>query len=218
METRVEKKRGCGYRKEGGLYLVGSGHAEPCGRLPILLDCPPCIRCGWKGPRPSRSYQWVPSKYFLNHADECTATKRRCRSCPLSAEDLGDVLWLSIGACYYPGPADFLAEAKTRGISRRVPRVPKGFKRRSWVWLAHSRVRPVLADNGEQAIDDQGRPRWYAGVFYVFRATAIEYIVRETDTETLLAAKVKAGLTPVRVIRDVDHRPLFDGIPARIEE
>jgi len=38
-----ESKRGCGYRKVGGLYLVGDGIFVPCDRLPYLLEtCPVC--------------------------------------------------------------------------------------------------------------------------------------------------------------------------------
>lgn len=33
----VEARRGCGYRKAGGLYLVASGMGSPCHRLPIPL-------------------------------------------------------------------------------------------------------------------------------------------------------------------------------------
>lgn len=39
----IEPKRGCGYRKVGGLYLVGSGLGQPCDRLPFeIIPCPTC--------------------------------------------------------------------------------------------------------------------------------------------------------------------------------
>jgi len=39
----VEPKRGCGYRKIGGLCLVSGGGGMPCDRLPMVLDvCPAC--------------------------------------------------------------------------------------------------------------------------------------------------------------------------------
>lgn len=39
----VESKRGCGYRKVGGMYLVGGVISAPCDRLPYPLNvCPVC--------------------------------------------------------------------------------------------------------------------------------------------------------------------------------
>jgi hypothetical protein len=39
----VEPKRGCGYRKVGGIYLVSGGEGRPCGCLQIPLHtCPSC--------------------------------------------------------------------------------------------------------------------------------------------------------------------------------
>ena len=40
IHKRVEGKRGCGFRKPGGLYMV-SAVSAPCGKLPTPLDiCP----------------------------------------------------------------------------------------------------------------------------------------------------------------------------------
>ena len=36
-EIRVEGKRGCGYRKVKGVYLVAPALSRPCGRLPTPL-------------------------------------------------------------------------------------------------------------------------------------------------------------------------------------
>ena len=39
----IEPRRGCGFRKTGGLYLVGDNQGQPCCRLPIILHvCPAC--------------------------------------------------------------------------------------------------------------------------------------------------------------------------------
>lgn len=51
-----EAKRGCGYRKVGGLYLVSSGAGLPCDRLPFPLTVCPTCSCGIK---PSRGWTWV---------------------------------------------------------------------------------------------------------------------------------------------------------------
>ena len=40
----VEERRGCGFRKVGGLYLVGKGEAVTCDRWPLPIK--PCPTCG----------------------------------------------------------------------------------------------------------------------------------------------------------------------------
>ena len=51
----IESKRGCGYRKVGGLYLVSTGTGEPCERLPMPIV--PCRLCG-EHLKQTRSFQW----------------------------------------------------------------------------------------------------------------------------------------------------------------
>jgi hypothetical protein len=61
----IERKRGCGYRKVGGMYLVGDeGIWVPCDRLPIILDV--CPACGG-GIKPGS---------FMKEAREIGASKR----------------------------------------------------------------------------------------------------------------------------------------------
>lgn len=60
----TEKKRGCGYRKIGGLYLVTDGGGSPCDRLPFELDV--CPTCGG-GIKPARGWSWFsPAGLFLD--------------------------------------------------------------------------------------------------------------------------------------------------------
>jgi len=56
IEVRYESKRGCGWRKPGGLYLMADGPAELCGKLPIPLEI--CPSCGG-GIKLSRGWTWV---------------------------------------------------------------------------------------------------------------------------------------------------------------
>lgn len=52
----VEGKRGCGFRKIGGLYMVGEYVSVPCDRLPFILDVCPC--CGG-GVKQTRGTTWI---------------------------------------------------------------------------------------------------------------------------------------------------------------
>ena len=58
----IEAKRGCGYRKVGGIYLVGDGLSAVCDRLPYPLEV--CRVCG-AGIKPSRGIQWLDGKEFF---------------------------------------------------------------------------------------------------------------------------------------------------------
>lgn len=60
----VEAKRGCGYRKVGGLYLVGGGLSAPCDRMPFLLER--CKVCGG-GIKFTRGPQWILPEFFPEH-------------------------------------------------------------------------------------------------------------------------------------------------------
>jgi hypothetical protein len=64
----IEAKRGCGYRKVGGTYLVSGGLGMPCCKMPILLKTCPC--CG-HGVKQSRGWTWIDPKEWLK--GECTA-------------------------------------------------------------------------------------------------------------------------------------------------
>jgi hypothetical protein len=58
----VESARACGYRKVGGLYLVGGGSSVTCDRLPYPLEeCPACGRVAEQ----NRSHEWP--EYFTDH-------------------------------------------------------------------------------------------------------------------------------------------------------
>lgn len=62
----LESARGCGYRKEGGLYLVAGNDGVPCGRLPIPLKRCPC--CG-EGVKFTRGVTWIDPRRF--GSNEC---------------------------------------------------------------------------------------------------------------------------------------------------
>lgn len=63
----VEPRRGCGYRRVGGLYIVGGGLSAPCDRMPFPLER--CRTCGG-GIKFTRGPQWLQPDFFSVHGGE----------------------------------------------------------------------------------------------------------------------------------------------------
>jgi hypothetical protein len=193
----VEARRGCGYRKVGGLYLCGTGEGVECCKMPIILHvCPTCNQ----GIKQSRGWQWIDPKPWI--AGDCRWDSGWCPLVPDDRHRLGDkvgLIW--IGTRFYPRPSDFLLEAKKLGISRRIQAVPKGFKLGThWVFFAHPHVK--LVHDGED-----GEAKWLGGVFRVFKPTKIEKIVTQSAfSDTVEMDKLREqGITPVPVPDDDPH-------------
>lgn len=140
------RKRGCGWRKPGGMYLVGGTDPFPCRKLPIALDV--CPVCG-AGIKPARGWTWIDLAELVKDKP-CYARADVCVSCPLggnSAEEIRErigervgLIW--IGERYYPSVNDFMNEWREIGwFSRRIQRIPHGFKvGESWIAFAHRRT------------------------------------------------------------------------------
>lgn len=213
----MEKKRDCGYRKIGGLYLVGGGPARPCDFLPYELTV--CAHCG-AGVKPARGFTWLTRSFFGP-----VACKETCRmgdpvnyirprdSCPF--DELPDakfgLLW--IGEMYYPTPESFLAEARAMGISRRIAQIPRELALGStWVFFAHRRV-PMIVPHRER-VAFTGDHVFAPGIFYMFRPSAIEKILtKELATPEELASCEKRGISPVIVDDCAQHRTGEDPEP-----
>jgi hypothetical protein len=186
-----EQRRGCGYRKVGGLYLCGGALGAPCCKLPLELHvCPICSG----GIKQTRSWQWIDPRPWLT--GDCTLT------CPAAnPERLGDrvgLLW--IGVRFYPTTVGFTAEAAVMGISRRITAVPRGFELgKTWVFLAHPRIKEITDPS-------TGETHWVGGVFQIFRPERIEKIVTEIQAQDAagMSKLVEAGITPV-VVPDDDR-------------
>jgi hypothetical protein len=187
----VEPRRGCGFRKVGGLYLVSRGLGVPCCKMPIPLHlCPVCNQ----GIKQTRGFLWIDPKPWLPGS---------CQSfypCPAAnPEAMGEkVLLLWIGIKFYHTAEAFVDEANRLGVSRRIPAIPRGFKLgETWVFLAHPKA--ISNDNGE----------WTPGIFRIFRPDAIEKIITQSQSQDpeLMAALQKKGMTPVVVPDDdPDHQ------------
>ena len=188
-----EEARGCGFRQPGGFYLVTSmDKLRHCGKMPLPLHvCPTCHQ----GIKPARGWTWVDA-FALFKSVECKGDPNEdCSTCRLSyaalkADPQMGLLW--IGQKFYATPQDFMVEALTMGISRRIARVPKDFKVGAhWVLLAHRQTVP----------DPEAEGGFRPGIFFVFRPTALEYVVTGKETDEELEALEQRGFTLVKVIR-----------------
>lgn len=223
----VEAKRGCGFRKVGGLYLVGEAGGIGCDRLPIPLTV--CGCCG-QGIKQSRGWTWcdiaglVGGDHMIEHvpsADAChplTYPPSPCNCsmglCPLchnvAKMGRGGLVW--IGTQFYPTIEAFEAEAKSQGISRRVAALPRGFKLGDVVLLAHPRG--VLQSTGELT------GQYVPAIFRVWRPTRVERIYNESDRGSeAVQADEKRGISPVFVPdNDADHHGSVFDKPAKAEQ
>jgi len=150
----VEEKRGCGYRKVGGMYLVGGALAIGCDRLPLRLES--CPVCG-AGIHPTRGMTEIyPLDLFGTHDDKVTVFQgdpkvegeiikvncfdkiRPCEVCDPTNE-LAYIMM--VGAKPYPTTAHFMEEANRVGVSKRIPFVPKKLKLgETVIYLAHPKA------------------------------------------------------------------------------
>lgn len=186
----VEKQRGCGYRKVGGLYMVCNGAGRSCGRLPFPLKT--CPTCGG-GIKLTRSVQFMKAKALLAHAPKCK-TPKDCKGCPLNELKEETIGLMTVGERHYT-PSTFTFEASHMGISKRISAIPKQLKiGETWIFLGHK----------EAAIDGLNK---VPGVFHVFRPQRIELIVdSKIKNKAWVKNYAKKGVTLVEVpVDDPDH-------------
>lgn len=152
IRTSHESKRGCGYRKGGGLYLVAEGGGRACGKL--ALEIVPCEQCADMGVtcRLEQSRGWTDvdlDKLFstvecdsTDYLGDAVRALEHCSGCPLAGGlGKGGLLW--VGEQFYPTVEKFTDEARRMGISKRLPltQVPRGLVvGKTWVLLAHPRA------------------------------------------------------------------------------
>lgn len=222
----IEQKRGCGYRKVGGLYLVTGGLGASCDRLPFEAKVCPC--CG-EGIKQGLGWKWVETFLMFegNHKGVETKEKNKagikicrcpagCSVCnPVEGEKAG-LMW--IGTKFYPTPDDFLKEGAKMGISKRIKCIPNGFEiGTTKILLAHPKAikKNVSINSVEdpelkadmEAKGETFREIYLPGIFAVFTPSKIEQLVQEKKaTKTALKKLEKRGITPVIVPdNDPDH-------------
>ena len=187
----VEAKRGCGYRKVGGLYVVGPSSGTSCCKLPIPLHiCPTCSQ----GVKQTRGWTWIDPRPWL--AGPCSVDRAICpAAAPARLGERVGLLW--IGRSFYPTTGAFAHEAAIHGVSRRISAMPRGFKLgEHWVFLAHPEAVWVEEAPGP-------------GIFSIFKPTAFEKIITASQSfdADFMADLAKRGITAVAVPdNDKDHQ------------
>jgi hypothetical protein len=220
----VEQRRGCGYRKVGGLYLVSGGAGQDCDRIPIPLDvCPVCSH----GFKQARGWTWTDLAGLVGGNHDGCKDEQFCPLC-LDVKAMGKAGLLWIGEKFYKTPADFTREGCAMGFSRRIHAIPRGFKvGETWVLLAHPKtiqetcercigngytVADELKENRqvqEKCGDCGGSGKTFApAIFTVWRPSRVEKLFKESDRDSQdVKDAIEKGITPVFVPDDdKDHQ------------
>lgn len=206
VQTRRETARGCGWRKPGGLYLVGSALGLGCGRFPIACDC--CPTCG-QGIKPARGWTWIQPDEIAGKCVHFGTSRHeagvllgsQCGVCSFQPGKIGNAGLLWVGQQYYPTASSFLSEAATVGISRRINMVPRGLVvGETWVFLGHREAIETRPQPSYER-DDPPEVERYPGIFAAFQPRAIEYVVTGDEADEELEALAARGFTLIRVER-----------------
>ncbi len=209
-----EAVRGCGYRKVGGLYLVGEYIVVPCDRLPYPLDC--CPVCGG-GVKVSRGYTKINPLQLFGFHHPC---KERFANCFVCSPTSDPAFIMNVGERHYPKPEDFMEEAMSQGVSKRIPFVPKEMELgKTVVYLAHPRACRLVdstvlqqamalikgGDGGDQPrLVETDKVDYKLGIFSAFIPQRVEKLIWERDATPEEIKKLeKRGITPV-IIKDGD--------------
>jgi hypothetical protein len=192
-KIHYEGKRGCGYRKPGGMYLFGLDEGTTCGRIPVPLETCPC--CGF-GIKPTRGFQWVDGDKMLWSArdTECSAPAKVCNFCVLDkmlrgSYSFGKVGLIWVGSKFYPTTKDFQKEAAAMGLSRRINSIPNDFViGETFVFLAHRKA--IATYSGEE-------PVYKPGIFRIWKPQEIQYVIKPDDTQEKIDKLEAKGVTPI---------------------
>jgi hypothetical protein len=200
-----EAKRGCGYRKIGGLYLVSDpGQHLNCDGLPLELQ--ECQCCGFKPPF-SRNLQRINAHYIgLLEGKHHMENRKPChcwKDCPTCFPDPKGIYGLMfVGQKSYT-PSTFIKEAFSLGVSKRIPEIPSWLKLgETWIFLAHLKTPNVclalLKDNGLHMKE----PEMIPAIFYGFKPQRVEMPTWKGDlTDAEIVKLEHKGITPILLER-----------------
>lgn len=213
-----ESKRGCGYRKIGGLYLVSNaGYQLICDGLPMELE--PCDCCGFV-PQFTRGLQRISWKYILqaerNHhialkargkAGEICSCPPICPICHSENQELKSYGLMHVGKKFYTAK-EFVREAENMGVSKRISDIPRWLiLDETWILLAHDEVPKMplkkLKENGLL----EKEPETFRAVFYAFKPQRVEMPVWENEiSNEEIQMLEKRGITPVLLENTPENR------------
>lgn len=212
----IEEKRGCGWRKVNALYIVGEYISSPCDRMPFPLTV--CPICG-QGIKVSRGFTEIRPHSLWGMHQDCKDKIRPCFLCDPTDEPAYIML---VGAGNYPTPQDFLKEALTMGISKKIPFIPRDLKLGSTIlYLAHPKAcevrEPVALQQAMNILEGSqtNQPRLLEtekvekaiGIFCAFIPRRIEKLIWKTEATAEELEKLEnRGIKPIIVPRgDKDH-------------
>ncbi len=189
-----ESKRGCGYRKIGGLYLVSDSGAQiMCDGLPLELR--PCQCCGFE-PSFSRNLQRINAYYLeLMEGKHHMENRNVCKcfnDCPLCHPDPEATYGLMFVGKQSYTPESFIKEAINMGVSKRIPEIPSWLiLGKTWVFLAHIKTPKVSLEKLKENGLHEKEPEYVRAIFYGFQPRRVEMPVWRGDLSDV------EGITPV---------------------
>ena len=202
IHTYVEKKRGCGFKKPGGLYMIGANNGlAPCCKLPFPLSSCPC--CG-TAVKFTRGFTWINTDLFCFKTAAATWCSGDC-ILNMPGQSIG-LMW--VGESHYPTVRDFEREAAAIGVSKRLNVLPKGLQPGAWVVLAHNKA--VVNFNDSAPADPAADLVTYKpGAFMVFKVEKLQYVVKPSDTEETLKRIADKNIELIEVKPEGSALPLF---------
>lgn len=242
VQTVHDKLRGCGWRHEGYYLMGGQGIWQECGLLPIALDIP-CVCCG-RGVIAQKVEKSGAITYLLPRSlhrvnirmlAEPYFSRCDCSLCHTCAfKQVEWVYMIGVGHKHYPNKIDFVREALSQGISKRINALPNDFKvGETWVALAHPRgvtrqgglsgevvyreeseeelPLAVVTDDGVLVANDM---RYAPAIFGLFKPNRVEYVLSGEESDDFIDNLVKKGITPVMVMRQEDIQLELNNGPA----
>lgn len=206
----VEQARGCGFRKRGGLYLIGTGLGAPCDRVPLAIM--PCTCCG-EQPRFHRGISKInPRQLWGPHLHDpmpyVDAPPSHCGEHDVLCEPPEKAYLMWVGSEYTMD--SFREEASRMGISKRIPALPADFEIGDWVFLAFQKAVPIDGRTIRMDFDPHKDRGWTPGVFYAFQPLRVEMVLGESQRADgeLLTKLEERKIVPVFVPdEDPDHKP-----------
>lgn len=212
----IEAKRGCGYRKVGGLYLMGGIMDSSCDRLPMNLEV--CPTCG-SGLKVGKGFTEINPFMLWNYhavtqaaeavakgtAEVCRDPKTCCVCYP--PDDIAYVM--RVGDKFY-SVKTFMVEANSMGVCKRIPFIPRKLKvGKTPIYLVHKKAGWKYASGEKKLIDVTD------AIFNAFIPTRIEQLVWVKDLKgkkgkALWEQLEKRGITVIPVPnKDRDHDPNY---------